>query len=50
LNLGLLMRALVGVGTPRTLQGRLWTWFVRLVDFWRRLTTAHLPQLCMSAN
>ena len=41
-NVGLLMRTLIGVGTPRGLQGRvaavltlvvaLWT---RLIDFWR---------------
>lgn len=31
LNLGLLMRLLVGVGTPRSLQGRLWASLMRLV-------------------
>ena len=45
-NLGLLMRTLIGVGTPRGLQGRvvavltlvgaLWT---RLIDFWRPFDT-----------
>jgi transposase len=50
LNLGLLMRVLVGVGTPRSLQGRLWTLLTRLVVLRRRLTTAYLPLLCASAN
>jgi transposase len=31
LNLGLLMRLIVGVGTPRSLQGRLWASFTRLL-------------------
>ena len=45
-NVGLLMRTLIGVGTPRGLQGRvaavltlvgaLWT---RLIDFWRPVDT-----------
>jgi transposase len=50
LNLGLLMRVLVGVGTPRSLQGRLWASFARLVNLWRRLTTVYLPALCASAT
>jgi transposase len=39
LNLGILMRALVGMGTPRGLQGRLWDYFVHLVNLWHRLMT-----------
>ena len=38
LNLGLLMRALVGVGTPRSLQGRGWALFSALLMLWRRVT------------
>jgi hypothetical protein len=41
-NLGLLMRTLIGVGTPRGLQGRaavvvamLVAWWTDVVDFWR---------------
>jgi transposase len=44
LNLGLLMRALVGVGTPRSLQGRLCALFSRLRSPWRRVTNAYLLQ------
>lgn len=44
LNLGLLMRALVGVGTPRSLQGRLCALFSRLRTLWRRVTNASLLQ------
>ncbi len=36
LNLGLLMRVLVGVGTPRTLQGRAWALLSALLMLWRR--------------
>ncbi|HLN97838.1 MAG TPA: transposase, partial [Pyrinomonadaceae bacterium] len=50
LNLGLLMRLLIGVGTPRSLQGRLWALLTRLVVLWGRLTTAYLPPLCESSN
>jgi transposase len=38
LNLGLLMRVLVGVGTPRSLQGRLGALFSRLIILWCRLS------------
>ena len=44
-NLALLMRTLLGVGTPRGLQGRLaalmaliTTWWTYGVDYWRRQT------------
>ena len=37
LNLGLLMRVLVGVGTPRSLQGRVYGLFSRLVLLWRQV-------------
>lgn len=37
LNLALLMRALVGVGTPRSLQGRVFGLFSRLVLLWRQI-------------
>jgi transposase len=50
LNLGILMRALVGMGTPRGLQGRLWDYFVHLVNLWHRLTTAYMSRFGMSAN
>ena len=38
LNLGLLMRALVGVGTPRSLQGRLQALAASLFALWRCFT------------
>ncbi len=44
LNLGLLMRVLFGVGTPRSLQGRLWPFVSRLFILWRRLADAYLPR------
>ncbi len=50
LNLGILMRALVGIGTPRTLQGRLCDCFMRLVNFWYRLTAAYVLRFGVSAN
>jgi transposase len=37
LNLALLMRVLVGVGTPRSLQGRVCGLFSRLVLLWRQI-------------
>jgi transposase len=46
LNLALLMRVLLGVGTPRSLQGRLWALFSRLVILSRRLATVNLPRWC----
>ena len=42
LNLGLLMRLLVGVGTPRSLQGRLWASLTRLVLLWCRVIKQYL--------
>ena len=42
LNLGLLMRVLVGVGTPRSLQGPLCALFSRLLILWRRLANPYL--------
>ena len=42
LNLGLLMRRLVGVGTPRSLQGRLWASLTRLVLLWCRVIKQYL--------
>lgn len=44
LNLGLLMRALFGVGTPRSLQGRLWAFVLRFFLLWHRLVNLHLPR------
>ena len=38
-NLGLLMRQIVGVGTPRGLQGRLHDLLAQLLHLWNRLTT-----------
>ena len=46
-NLGLLLRSLTGVGTPRSLQGRALSAFCvlgRLIDLWRRLTGAWRPK------
>ena len=47
LNLGLLMRVLLGVGTPRSLQGRLSALFLRLLIFWRRLATLDVLPWCV---
>lgn len=44
LNLGLLMRVLFGVGTPRSLQDRLWAFALRFFILWRRLADAYLPR------
>jgi len=49
LNLALLMRVLSGVGTPRTLQGRLWALFSRLVILSRQLAAVYLPRWCACA-
>lgn len=45
LNLGLLMRVLVGVGTPRSLQGRRWALVSAFWMFWRRVTALFAPLL-----
>lgn len=50
LNLGLLMRRLVGVGTPRSLQGRLWASLTRLVLLWCRVIKEYLAVLCACEN
>ena len=50
LNLGLLMRVLVGVGTPRSLQGRFWASFSRILILWRRLTNLYLSRWCASTT
>jgi transposase len=44
LNLALLMRVIVGVGTPRTLQGRVCALFSALVVLWRRVTAVFLQR------
>ena len=44
LNLGLLMRLLVAVGTPRSLQGRLWALLSRLLILRRRFADVYLPR------
>jgi hypothetical protein len=49
LNLGLLMRVALGVGTPRTLQGRVCALFSALLVFWRRVTAVFLRRLCVQA-
>ena len=41
LNLALLMRVLVGVGTPRSLQGRVYGLFSRLVLLWRQVADVY---------
>jgi transposase len=46
LNLGLLMRTLVGVGTPRSLQGRLRAFFACLSALWRSLAAPHTALPC----
>ena len=47
-NLGLLLRRLTGVGTPRSLQGRALAAICgllgRLIDLWGRLTGAWMPK------
>lgn len=49
LNLGLLMRKVFGVGTPRGLQGRLGNLLARLAHLWRLITaTSRLFQLAGS--
>src|SRR6266567_7316453 len=50
LNLGLLMRVLVGVGTPRSLQGRLWALFTRLLLLRCRVIKAYLAVSCACEN
>ena len=50
LNLGLLMRLIVGVGTPRSLQGRLWASFTRLRLLWCRVIKAYLAVSCVREN
>ena len=50
LNLGLLMRLIVGVGTPRSLQGRLWARFKRLLLLWCRVIKAYLAVSCACEN
>ena len=50
LNLGLLMRRLVGVGTPRSLQGRLWGSLTRLVLVWWRVIKEYLAVSCACEN
>ena len=50
LNLGLLIRVLVGVGTPRSLQGRLCAWCSGLLILWRRLTKLYLLRWCTCAT
>jgi len=44
LNLGLLMHVLLGVGTRRSRQGRLWALCSRLLIPWRRLVTRYLSR------
>ena len=50
LNLGLLMRLLVGVGTPRSLQGRLWALFTRLLLLRCRVIKEYLAVSCACEN
>jgi|SRR6185437_8331453 len=58
LNLALLMRVLVGVGTPRSLQGRVCGLFSRLVLLWRQIgdryctgsLAARLVTICLSLS
>lgn len=46
LNLGLLMRVFFGVGTPRSLQGRLWAFVSRFFILWRRLANVYWHRWC----
>ena len=52
-NLGLLLRRLTGVGTPRSLQGRalsaIYRLIGRLIDRWRRLTDSWGPECRLAA-
>src|SRR6266699_1268191 len=50
LNLGLLMRVLVGVGTPRSLQGCLWALFTRLLLLRCRVIKEYLAVSCACEN
>jgi transposase len=50
LNLGLLMRLIVGVGTPRSLQGRLWASFTRSLLLWCRVIKKYLAVSCVREN
>ena len=50
LNLGLLLRVLVGVGTPRSLQGRLSAFVSRLFILWCRLADAYWHRWCACAT
>src|SRR5204863_7025597 len=50
LNLGLLMRVLVGVGTPRSLQGRLWALFTRFLLLRCRVIKEYLAVSCACEN
>jgi transposase len=50
LNLGLLMRLLVGVGTPRSLQGHLWALFTRLLLLRCRVIKEYLAVSCACEN
>jgi transposase len=50
LNLGLLMRLVVGVGTPRSLQGRPWASFTRLLVLWHRVIKEYLALSCTWEN
>jgi transposase len=50
LNLGLLMRLLVGVGTPRSLQGRRWALFTRLLLLRWRVIKEYLAVSCACEN
>ena len=50
LNLGLLIRVLVGVGTPRSLQGRLCALCSGLLILWRRLTKLYVLRWCTCAT
>ncbi len=49
-NLGLMIRRMLGVGTPRGLQGRALALFAYLIRLWRRWWTAETPSATLHAH
>ncbi len=49
-NLGLLMRLLIGYGTPRGLQGRTLAWLAPFVTLWTLLTSEKPPRAAVRAD
>jgi hypothetical protein len=49
-NLGVMMRALFGIGTPRTLQGALSALFVALMTLWHALSARQSGRECLEPH